>query len=97
MRVIGRRTLSEFWAKHQDAKAQLEAWYAEAKHATWKRPSDVKKRYAKASIIGNNRVVFNICGNKYRLIVLIKYKFATVYVRFVGTHKEYDAVNAKEI
>jgi len=96
MRVIGASKLHEFWNRHQDAKAQLEAWYAEVKHATWETPNDVKERYGTASIIGNNRVVFNICGNKYRLVVHIKYGFETVIIRFIGTHAEYDRIDAKE-
>jgi mRNA interferase HigB len=97
MRVIARKTLYEFWSKHQDAKAQLEAWFAEAKHAKWKSPADVKKQYAQASIIGNNRVVFNICGNKYRLVVHVKYEFETVLIRFIGRHADYNRINAEEI
>ena len=97
MRVIERRALRRFWTKHQDAKPQLEAWFAEAEHAIWRSPSDIKKRYAKASIIGNNRVVFNICGNKYRLVVHIKYQFETVLIRFIGTHAEYGRIDAKEV
>jgi len=97
MRVVAKRTLIEFWAKYQDAKTRLEAWYAEAKYATWKSPQDVKERYGSASIIGNNRVVFNISGNKYRLVTHINYEFGVVYIRFIGTHAEYDKINAEEI
>jgi len=97
MRVLARQTLRKFWTKHQDAKAQLEAWFAEANSAAWSNPSDVKERYGTASFLGKNRVVFNICGNKYRLIVHIKYEFETVIIRFVGTHAEYDRIDAKEI
>ena len=97
MRVIARRPLRQFWAKCQAAEESLKAWYAEAKHPTWRSPHDVKERYASASIIGNNRVVFNICGNKYRLVVHIKYGFETVIIRFIGTHEEYDRIDAKEI
>ncbi len=97
MRVIARRTLCEFWAKHQDAEEPLKAWCAEAMHATWKTPHDIKDRYGNASIIGNNRVVFNICGNKYRLVVHIKYGFETVCIRFIDTHAEYDRIDAEEI
>jgi mRNA interferase HigB len=97
MRVIGAPKLHKFWKRRRDAKAQLEAWFAEAEYAIWRSPSDIKKRYAKASIIGNNRVVFNICGNKYRLVVHIKYEFQTVLIRFIGTHVDYDRIDAKEI
>jgi len=97
MRVITRRRLCEFWAKHPDAEGPLKAWYAEANHASWQTPQDIKNRYRSASFPGNDRVVFNICGNKYRLVVLVKYAFETVYIRFIGTHAEYDKVDAKEI
>jgi mRNA interferase HigB len=97
MHIIAKKRLREFWEEHLDAKGQLEAWCHEVKHSTWSKSADVKAMYPKASVVTGNRVVFDICHNKYRLIVLIKYKFSTVYVRFVGTHKEYDTVNAKEI
>jgi len=90
MHVISRKKLIEFYEQpgRQDAKGQLEAWYYEAKHAHWTSPADVKAQYGSASIIGDNRVVFNIAGNKYRLIVRINYDSRTVFVRFVGTHQE---------
>ena len=97
MLVIARRQLCEFWAKHPDTEEPLKTWYAEAIHATWKTPQDIKSRYGSASFTGNNRVVFNICGNKYRLVVHIKYGFETVIIRFIGTHAEYDKIDAKEI
>jgi mRNA interferase HigB len=99
MRVIAIRALKEFWQKpgNQDAEQALRAWYAEAKEAEWNGPNDIKAKYLSASIVGNNRVVFNIKGNKYRLIVAIKYDFKLAYIRFVGTHKEYDAVDARTI
>jgi mRNA interferase HigB len=97
LNVIARRTLRTYWEGHPDAEAQLKAWYVEAKHATWRIPQDIKKRYGSASFPGNNRVVFNICGNKYRLVVHIKYEFKTVYIRFIGTHAEYGRIDVKEI
>ena len=99
MRVISVRTLKEFWQKpgNSDSEQALRAWYAEAKEAEWMGPNDIKALYHSASIIGNNRVVFNIKGNKYRLIVAIKYEFKIVCVRFVGTHKEYDAADARSV
>ena len=97
MRVIGASKLHKFWKRRRDAKAQLEAWYAETEHATWSNPHDVKQQYGKASIIGNNRVVFDICGGSYRLIVHIKYEFKTVVIRFIGTHAEYDRIKTEEI
>jgi mRNA interferase HigB len=99
MHVISRKRLIDFYEQpdHQDAKGQLEAWYYEARHAQWSSPADVKAQYRSASIIGDNRVVFNIAGNKYRLIVRINYGSKTVFVRFIGTHKEYDKINAEVI
>ncbi|MBF0483825.1 MAG: type II toxin-antitoxin system HigB family toxin [Candidatus Omnitrophica bacterium] len=99
MRIIARSTLRNFWLKpeHSDSEQALRAWFEEAEKADWKRPNDVKKHYSSASIIGNDRVVFNICGNKYRLVVAIKYDFKIVYIRFIGTHKKYDKINVEEI
>lgn len=99
MHIIKRKTLIEFFRqpKYQDAKGPLEAWYYEAKHAAWASPADVKDQYGSASILKDNRVVFNIAGNKYRLVVRINYDSKTVFVRFVGTHREYDKINAEVI
>lgn len=100
MRVIALRTLRDFWANHErgaEARAQLEAWYAEVRAADWAGPHDVKAQYRTASILKDGRVVFNICGNKYRLVVWINYPYRVVYVRFVGTHAEYDAIDAQSI
>src|SRR6266852_3411387 len=99
MRVISVKKLREFWEQkeHADSEQPLRAWYAEAKSELWNNPNDVKAKYHSASIIGNNRVVFNIKGNKYRLVVAIRYDFKIVYVRFVGTHKEYDKIDAEKI
>lgn len=97
MHVIARRTLCRFWARHPDAESSLRAWFAEATNAAWTTPQSIKGRYRSASFVGNDRVVFNICGDKYRLVVLVKYEFRTVYVRFIGTHAEYDKIDAEEI
>lgn len=99
MRIIARRTLLQFWQnyRYQDSEQALRAWYAEAKKSDWASPSEIKEHYRSASIIGNNRVVFNICGNKYRLVVAIKYNFRIIYIRFLGTHKQYDKINVEEI
>ncbi|MBI4776403.1 MAG: type II toxin-antitoxin system HigB family toxin [Deltaproteobacteria bacterium] len=99
MHVISRKKLVEFYeqSSRQDAKEPLKAWYNEACHAQWTSPADVKHRYRSASIIGGNRVVFNIAGNKYRLIVRINYHSKTVFLRFIGTHKEYDNIDAEVI
>jgi mRNA interferase HigB len=99
MHIIIRKKLIDFYQQPgwQDAKGPLQAWYYEAKHARWESPSDVKAQYASASIIADNRIVFNIAGNKYRLIVRINYDSKTVFVRFIGTHKEYDKIDAEVI
>ncbi len=97
MRVLALKTLRLFWIEHPDAERPLRAWYADANKADWKNPHDVKSFDSSASIIGDNRAVFNIKGNAYRLIVKINYHYRVVYIRFIGTHKEYDAINAEEI
>jgi mRNA interferase HigB len=97
MRIISKKTLKDYWEKEPAAKAALEAWHAEAKNAEWSSPADVKANYGSASILKDGRVVFNICGNKYRLVVWINYDFYTIYLRFVGTHKEYDDIDAQSI
>jgi mRNA interferase HigB len=97
MRVIAVSTLRTFWKRHPDAEQPLRAWFEEATNASWSQPSDIKERYRSASILKNRRVVFNIRGNDYRLVVAIAYKLQVVYVKFVGTHKEYDAVDAETV
>ncbi len=97
MRIISRKKLREFWEKHPDTSQPLQTWYADTKRATWKSPADIKRVYGTASIIANNRVVFNIRGNRYRLVVVVKYEHGKVYIRFVGTHAEYDKIDATTI
>jgi len=99
MRIISRSALRQFWEKksYKDAEQPLKAWFDEAKQADWKKPSHVKLQFRNASFIANNRVVFNIHGNKYRLIVAMKYEFGICYIRFIGTHKQYDEVDAATI
>lgn len=97
MRVIAKRTLREFWKNYPDAEESLKTWFAEAEDAAWHNPVEIKAHYGTASILKENRVVFNICGNKYRLVVKINYKAAVVLIRFIGTHKEYDGINAEVI
>lgn len=99
MHVIKHKTLVEFYSRpnRQDAKGPLEAWFYEAKNAKWETPTEIKALYRSASILKNNRVVFNIAGNKYRLVVRIKYDSKTVFVRFIGTHKEYDKIDPEVI
>lgn len=97
MRIIAIKVLREFWELHPDSEQHLKAWFDEAKQATWNRPSDIKEKYSSASILKNRRVVFNIKGNDYRMIVSIAYKFNAVYIKFIGTHKQYDAIDANMI
>jgi mRNA interferase HigB len=97
MRILSRSTLRDFWQSHGDAEEALKAWYYEASHANWQNPVDIKNAHRNASIIGNNRVVFNIKGNKYRLVVAIRYSSGIIFIRFIGTHAEYDNVNAETI
>ena len=97
MRVVSKRTLRVFWERYADAEQPLLSWYREAEDADWDSPAAVKTRYRNASILGGNRVVFNIKGNSYRLVVKINYPYRMVYVRFVGTHAEYDAIDAEEV
>ncbi len=97
MRIIARRTLRSFWQRHPDAEGALRSWYHDTLRADWRSPADIKRVYANASVVGATRVVFNIGGNKYRLIVAINYPYRVCYIRFVGTHADYDRVNAKTI
>ena len=97
MRIISRKVLREFWEKHSDVRQPLQAWYADVKHAQWKSPADIKSIYRNASFLAHNRVVFNIKGNHYRVVVAVQYKFSIVYIRFVGTHQEYDRIDAATI
>ena len=97
MRVIAIKSLREFWIRHPDAEQSLKAWFDEATKARWKTPQDIKRRFATASFLANRRVVFNIKGNDYRLIVSVAYQFEAIYIKFVGTHAEYDAIEATTV
>ena len=99
MRIIAKSTLRKFWeqSQHADAKGPLESWYDEAVQANWAAPQDIKAQYRNASICGNHRVVFNIAGNKYRLVVEVQYQAGIVWVKFVGTHAEYDRIDVETI
>lgn len=97
MRVISRKTLKNFWIKHPQAEQPLKAWFCEAEQALWDTPQDIKDHYRSADFLKNNRVIFNIAGNKYRLIVQINYSYSIVYIRFLGTHKEYDKIDPETI
>ena len=99
MHVIARPKLKEFYERDgcKDAKGPVDAWWYEAKKANWQSWTDIKSQYGSASILKGNRVVFNLGGNKYRLVVKINFPTQTVFIRFIGTHKEYDKINAEEI
>ena len=97
MRVSAKKTLRDFWEKHSDCEQQLKAWFREAEKAEWNSPNEIKSEYPSASILADNRIVFNIKGNNYRLIVRINYDYQMIWIRFVGTHAEYDKINANEI
>jgi len=97
MNVISKRTLIKFYKLHPQAKTPLEVWHLDTRKSEWKTPDDIKKIYASASFLKDNRVVFNIKGNSYRLIVHIDYLHKIVRVKFIGTHAEYDKINAEEI
>ena len=99
MRVISNKILKEFYSKpaYKDAKAPLESWYKSTVKATWNSPADIKRVYKHVSIIANNRAVFNVAGNKYRLIAGINYPAKIVFVKFVGTHKQYDKADAATV
>lgn len=97
MRVIAISTLRVFWAKHSDAQTPLMAWHALASRSQWKSPSDIKEAYRNASFTANNRVVFNIKGNDYRLVVLVRYDKGLLFVKFVGTHAQYDKIDASTV
>jgi mRNA interferase HigB len=99
MRIISRKALRVFWERpeYADSEQPLRAWFREVSRADWKSPAEIKAAYRNASIVGNDRVVFNIAGNKYRLVVRLNYAYGVVYLRFVGTHRQYDRINVKEI
>ena len=97
MRVIAKKILRDFWEKHVDSEEQLKTWFQEASKANWTSPAGIKSYYVKASILKSGRVVFNICGNKYRLIVDINYPKQWMFIRFIGTHNAYDKIDADNI
>ncbi len=97
MRIVAIKTLQQFWSKHRDAEQSLKAWYAEAADAQWRTPQDILARFGSADFLAGNRVVFNIKGNQYRLVVKIHYNTGIVTIRFIGTHAEYDRIDAETI
>jgi mRNA interferase HigB len=97
MRVIAKKTLRAFWERHPDAEEPLLAWFREVEREDWDTPAKIKEKYRNASIVGDNRAVFNIKGNSYRLVVKVNYPYRVVYIRFIGTHAEYDSINVEEV
>jgi mRNA interferase HigB len=97
MRIISRRILREFWEKYPDAATHLQTWFHDVESARWNSPTDIKENYRNASIVAKNRVVFNIKGNRYRLVVVVIYQHDVVYIRFVGTHEEYNQIDVTTI
>ena len=97
MRVIAKSVLREFWELHPDSEQALRAWYRVAREATWRTPAQVKASLPWASVLPESRVVFNISGNKYRLVVRVRYEVGLIYIRFIGTHSEYDEIDARVV
>lgn len=96
-RIFAKRTLREYWEKHPETEQYLKTWYDVAMSSSWSNPNEVKKTFASASILKNKRVVFNIKGNSYRLVVKFNYEKQWVFIRFIGTHAEYNIINADNI
>ena len=97
MKIISLSTLKAFWEQHPDAEQPLKAWHAEAKAAQWRDMHDIKRQFGTASVLKNNRVVFNIKGNHYRLIVSFWFSAQYAYIKFIGTHAQYDQINAETV
>ena len=97
LRIIAKKILREFWEKHSDCEQQLKSWYQETSGANWRTPSGIKQDYPSASFLFDNRIVFNIKGNKYRMIVKLNYDYQIIWIRFIGTHAEYDKIDATKI
>ncbi len=97
MRIIAKRTLRQFWQRHPAAEGALRTWYQVVQSADWLGPEQVKRQFGSASFVADNRIVFNIGGNKYRLVVRVSYPARLVYIRFIGTHAEYDRIDVTTI
>ena len=99
MRIISRKILREFWEQraYADSEQPLKAWFREASKGDRRSPAAIKEMFRTASIVGNSRVVFNIAGNKYRLVAKVNYPYRMMYIRFVGTHKQYDEIDVTEV
>jgi mRNA interferase HigB len=97
VRIVAIKFLRIFWEKYPDAEQPLKSWVVEVRNANWVQPGQIKEHYRSASVLKNRRVVFNIKGNDYRLVVSVAYQFQAVYVQFVGTHRAYDAIDAETV
>ena len=97
MRIFSLGTLRDYWEQHPDCKEALDVWYRKASKEIWPNPATVRELWPRSSIVGPNRVVFRIKGNSYRLVVEVNYKKGLAYIRFIGTHAEYDRINAEEV
>lgn len=97
MRIVAVSHLKTFWQKHLDAEQSFLAWIDEVKKADWKSPADIKAQFRHASVLKSRRVVFNIRGNDYRLVVAVAYRYGALYIKFVGTHKQYDVIDADTV
>jgi mRNA interferase HigB len=97
MRILALSTLREYWERNPQAREPLQGWYLDVSRATWSKPADIQAQFPKASFVANNRVVFNIRGNDYRLVVAVAYRFGMLYIKFVGTHQEYEKINAATV
>jgi mRNA interferase HigB len=97
LRVIAKKILRDFWVTHANCEQQLKSWYQEASTDQWKNPNEIKKAFPSVSILNDHGVVFNLKGNNYRLIVKINYDYQMIWIRFIGTHSEYDKINAEKI
>lgn len=97
MKIISVKTLKDLWARNPNSKQSLKAWVDEATKAEWKTPAEIKEMYRSASILKNRRVVFNIKGNCYRIIVAIAYQRGWIFIKFIGTHEQYDEINAETV
>ena len=97
MRIISEKPLREFWERHPDSEGPLAEWWRVAHRESWHTPQDIRGQYPRASFVGSNRVVFNIKGNQYRLVTAINYPYGIIYIRFVGTHSEYDRIDVETV
>jgi mRNA interferase HigB len=98
MQIVAKTTLSAFWARHPQAKGSLDTWYSVVAKSDWIGPSDVKRQFGAAvDFVGDNRLIFDICGNKYRLIVHVSYPYKRVLIKFVGTHADYDRIDPETV